>query len=197
MPPAHRPRVAARVACAVAAAVMLTATPVVARAQFGIAAGLSVPNGDLRRESATGFDVTGMFNVGRPGIPVGFRGEAGVNSFSLKGTAVGTTRIVNLTGNIIATAPSVGNAAPYLIAGIGIYRVNYSSGNKNYAYPAQYPPVVLRNGTDDRLGFNAGAGFSFPAAAHSVLLEARFVTLRTPSNKPSAGFVPIRIGILF
>ena len=184
-------------AVGIAAAFALAVTPVAARAQFGLAAGVSLPNGDLRSESATGFDVTGMFNVGRPGIPIGFRGEAGVNSFSLKGTAVGTTRIVNLTGNVLATAPSIGSAAPYLIAGIGIYRVNYSSGSKNYSYPAQYPPVVGRNGTDDRMGFNAGAGFSFAMGARSVLLEARYVTLRTPSNKPSAGFVPIRIGILF
>jgi hypothetical protein len=175
----------------------LVATPVAARAQFGIAAGVSVPGRDLGSESATGFDVTGMFNVGRPGVPIGFRGEAGINSFALKGTGVGTTRIFNLTGNILATPPSIGNAAPYVIAGVGVYRVNYSSGSKDYMLPAQYPPVVGRNGTDDRMGFNAGAGISFAAGARSVLFEVRYVTLATPSNKPSAGFVPIRIGVLF
>ena len=188
-----------RSACAVGitAALALIVTPAAARAQFGLAAGVSVPDRDLGNESSTGFDVTGMFNVGRPDIPIGFRAEAGVNSFSLKGTGVGTTRIVNLTGNILATPPSIGSVAPYVIAGIGIYRVNYSSGSKDYMLPAQYPPIVGRNGTDDRMGFNAGAGVSFAMGTRSLLLEARYVTLTTPSQKPSAGFVPVRIGILF
>jgi hypothetical protein len=178
-------------------ALALFATPVAAHAQFGLAAGVSVPERDLGSESATGFDVTGMFNVGSPGVPIGFRGEAGVNSFALKGTGIGTTRIFNLTGNVLATMPSIGGAAPYVIAGVGLYRVNYSSGSKDYMLPAQYPPVVGRNGSDDRMGFNAGGGLAFAAGRHSLLLEARYVTLATPGNKPSAGFVPIRLGILF
>jgi hypothetical protein len=180
-----------------AVAFALLALPSPACAQFGLAVGVSVPRRDLQRESLTGYDVNGMFNAGKPGIPMAFRGEAGICSFSLKGLAAGTTRIVNLTGNILARSPAVGGVTPYVIAGIGLYRVNYSSGSRDYILPAQYPPVFGRNGSEGRVGFNGGAGISFPAGTHSLLLEMRYVSLATPSNKPSAGFIPIHLGFLF
>ena len=121
------------------AAAAVTATllsPDIASAQrFGISAGVSTPRGELAQESSTGFNVNAMFNAVSPLSPVGFRAEAGFNQFSLKGTTIGTTRIANFTGNLVVSTPGLAGLHPYLIGGIGAYRVNYSSGNKGISYP--------------------------------------------------------------
>ena len=181
-----------------AAVAATLALPAAASAQrFGVSAGLSDPRGELAAESGTGFNVNGMFNVTFPASVLGFRAEAGFNSFSLKGTAIGTTRIANLTGNLVVGAPGIAGFHPYLIGGMGVYRVNYSSGNKGILYPQAPSVVVGRNGSDDRMGFNAGIGAIIPLGHLGGLIEARYVALDRSGQHPSAPFIPISLGILF
>ena len=178
--------------------VTLLLSPDIASAQrYGISAGVSAPRGELAEESSTGFNVNGMFNAVLPSSPIGFRAEAGFNQFSLKGTTIGTTRIANLTGNLVVSTPGLTSLHPYLIGGVGAYRVNYSSGNKGILYPQTAAGVVGRNGTDDRLGFNVGVGASLAFGRLGGLIEARYVSLDRARAHPSAPFVPVSVGILF
>lgn len=180
-----------------ALAVVLAAPNGASAQQLGISAGLSVPRGALRDESGTGFNVNGIFNVAFPASIVGFRAEAGINSFALKGTDRGTTRIASVAGNIVIGAAADDAAHPYLIGGIGVYRVNYSSGSKNVLYP-QGPITVSRNGTDTRMGFNGGVGvWLLTGRAGGLWFEARYVALAKSGQHPSAPFIPISVGVLF
>jgi hypothetical protein len=186
-----------RVRVAIAAALALLLAPSAASAQgFGLSAGLSVPRGDLEKQSSTGFNVNGFVNAALPASSLGFRVEAGFNGFALKGTDIGTTRIGNLTGNVLLRAPVRGaGIRPHIIAGIGAYRVNYPGGN-GLTYPQATTNRPL-HGAENRMGYNAGIGLTFPLRDYGGLLEVRYVQLRAASEHPSAAFVPISFGILF
>jgi hypothetical protein len=179
------------------AAALLAWPGAVAAQSFGLSAGLSAPTGDFSNESATGFNFNGIFNVAFPPSVVGFRAEAGINMFSLKGTGIGTTRILNATGNIVIAAPGIAAAHPYLIGGIGVYQVNYPDGSGQVLYPSIPIGTGARGGSDTRMGFNGGIGASIDWGHYGGLLEARYVSINKAGRHPAAGFIPISIGILF
>ena len=177
-------------AVAAAALTALAATAAPARAQglgaFGIAAGASVPTGDLGKTQSTGFHATVIVGAQPPLMPVGFRAEGSYNQFTTKSDAISIPgfprndlRVLSLTGNVILSAPGV-LARPYVIGGLGYYNLNFKDSNID---------------SEGKFGFNAGIGAKFSLTGFSTFAEVRYHRVSTDNS--SLSYVPITFGIMF
>jgi len=173
---------------AIAAGVASAAIAGTARAQmganpahFGIAAGASIPTGDLGKAADVGYNVTGMLEINPPTLPVGFRLEAAYNAFSFK-SGGGSWKESAAIGNVLWTVPGTG-IKPYLIGGIGYYRETGTI-------------VGIGNGSANHFGLNAGGGVKLPLSRFETFIEARYHRISENGGK-SASFVPITFGIVF
>ena len=142
---------------------------------FGIAAGATLPMGDLGDTRETGINVMGVLDFGAPMTPVGFRIDGMWNSLGASGTGE-DLRILALTGNVRFTMAGTGTR-PYLLGGLGFY--NQSA-----------------DGTDaNDFGINAGAGVEFLLAGFSTFAEIRFHNVF--ADEQSVQLLPISFGIKF
>lgn len=173
-----------------AAAVLVAAVGVAssARAQtganpahLGIAAGASIPTGDLGNNVDLGYNITGMLELSPPTLPVGFRIEAAYNAFNFKGGG-GSWKESAAIGNVVWSMPSPG-IKPYLIGGVGYYRETGTI-------------VGIGSGSANHFGFNAGGGIKLPLTGFDTFIEARYHRISEDGGN-SASFVPITFGILF
>ena len=162
---------------------------------FGIAGGASVPLSSFGDGVNTGYNVSGMVNVGVPLSPIGFRGEVGWNRFDLSGNDVsGNVRMVNGTLNAVLAPSTIMTAKPYLIAGVGMYNVKTSVDNGGGLLGGN---AFANESSDTRLGFNGGIGLAFGLGPVGTLLEARYVTVNGKNGSSSLSFVPVTFGISF
>lgn len=176
-----------------AAAIAAFALPVsTARAQIGLglAAGLSVPQGDFGKVAESGYHVTGLIAVGAPLIPVGLRVEGSFSEFNYKGSLGGDgekARLLYATANAVLTSPGI--IAPYLIGGFGIYHAT--------------AVCDLCTTSTTKGGINGGVGFRFGLTGFSAFAEARYHYIAGPSDptnggiKSSTQFIPISFGVRF
>jgi hypothetical protein len=169
----------------VAALAVLTLPVAQARAQlgFGAAAGLSAPMGDFKKGSDAGYHVTGILNFAAPLAPVGFRGEVSFNQFAAKGSSSIKTNLVSGTANVVFSPPGMGL---YGIGGLGMYHASCSG-------------CTFTTTSQNKVGFNAGAGFKFGLTGFSAFVEARYHTFSNGSNNGggSTAFVPVSFGVIF
>ncbi len=172
----------------VTAVLALSSTASVVHAQnpmtFGIAAGATIPMGDLGDVYGTGFH--GMVTLGfMPSmLPFGMRIDGSYNSLGSK-DEVGdfTARVISVTANGVFAMPGM-MASPYLIGGLGFY-----------------------NGDDDRtilgaetessndFGINVGLGAKFSLSGFGTFAEIRYHNIFTEEN--STQYLPITFGIMF
>jgi hypothetical protein len=150
-------------------------------AHFGIAAGASIPTGDLGNAVDVGYNITGMLELSPPTLPVGFRLEGAYNAFNFKGGG-GSWKESAAIGNVLWSMPSTG-IKPYLIGGIGYYRETGTVAG-------------IGSGSANHFGFNAGAGVKLPLTGFETFIEARYHRISENSGN-SASFVPITFGIVF
>lgn len=163
-------------------AIALASVPVQAqrRTSVGIAAGASVPIGDLGDATSTGFHVLGTIAIsGSASAPLGFRIDGMYNSLSGKSGGP-DVNVWTVNGNLIYAFPGGMTATPYLIAGAGWYN---SKTNESGAQ------------SSNDLGINAGIGARFALSGFSTFAEVRFHNIF--SDPSSARFVPLTFGILF
>jgi opacity protein-like surface antigen len=167
-----------------------------AQAHFGIAAGASIPESSFGEVANTGFNVTGMINVGVPLSPLGFRAEAGYNRFDInRDVTSGNVRMFNGAANVILTPSSIMGAKPYLIAGVGAYNVK---GTVRTSLVGGDVSTLTSDGSSDtRLGFNGGLGLTFGLGPVGTMLEARYVTVNGKNGSGSTAFVPVTFGVTF
>jgi hypothetical protein len=174
---------AALMACA-AFAPERTATAQVATilkpVQIGVAVGAAIPVSNLANSFSTGFNVTGTIGINIPLLPVGFRIDAAYNQFGAKGTSGVNAKIAGVTGNVLFSIPGAIIISPYLIGGVGYYRVSSSATGS----------VASNN-----FGFNAGAGVKIPLLVFSAFAEARYN--RVSGNGGSSSFIPVTVGVMF
>jgi len=177
-------------AAALAACALPAAT---ARAQikYGLAGGLSAPEGDFGRGVDGGYHVTGLVAVGAPVVPIGLRVEGSFSEFDHKaglGSTSAKTRLLYATANAVLTSPGI--VAPYLIGGIGIYHAS----------------AVCSSCTTSstKSGFNGGVGFRLGLAGFSAFVEARYHYIPGANNPTNGGvkgsstqFIPISFGVQF
>ena len=148
--------------------------------QVGIAAGGAFPLSDFGNSFNTGFNVTGMIGINVPLLPVGFRIDAAYNQFGSKGTSNANAKIAGVSGNVLFGIPGAVIVSPYLIGGVGYYRVSSSATGS-----------VASND----FGFNAGAGIKIPLIVFSTFIEARYT--RVSETGGSTSFVPVTVGVMF
>ena len=148
--------------------------------QIGVAAGAAVPVSDLGNSFSTGFNVTGTIAINVPLLPVGFRIDAAYNQFGAKGTSNVNAKIAGVTGNVLFSIPGAVIISPYLIGGVGYYRVSSS---------------VTGSVASNNFGFNAGAGVKIPLLVFAAFVEARYN--RVSENGGSTSFIPVTVGVMF
>jgi hypothetical protein len=148
--------------------------------QVGAALGAAIPVSDLGKAFSTGFNLTGTIGINVPLLPIGFRIDGAYNQFGAKGTSNVNAKIAGVTGNVVFSVPGAVIVSPYLIGGVGYYRVSSSATGS----------VASNN-----FGFNAGAGVKIPLIAFSTFIEARYN--RVSGNGGSTSFVPVTVGVMF
>lgn len=154
---------------------------------LGIAAGATVPTGDLADGYGTGFNVMGTLGFQPAALPVGVRFD--VMYHSLPGEDFGVIELPDLsiiagTANAVLTVSNAGGVRPYLIGGIGLYRGDAGDDD-----------------TSTDFGINGGAGLEFGLAGFSTFLEARyhsvFVDDGGVEDAGNANLIPIVFGLRF
>ena len=150
------------------------------RASVGVAAGATVPIGDLGDATSTGYHILGTLAIsGSATTPLGFRIDGMYNSLSGKNSGP-DLHVWTVNGNLVYAFPGGMTATPYIIAGAGWYnRKTDESGAES---------------TSD-LGINAGVGARFALSGFSTFAEVRFHNIFSDPN--SARMIPLTFGILF
>jgi hypothetical protein len=147
--------------------------------QVGVALGGAIPLSDFGNGFNTGFNLTGTVGINPAGLPVGFRIDAAYNQFGSKGTTNVNAKIAGVSGNVVLTMAGA-QMAPYLIGGVGYYRVSSS---------------LTGTVASNNFGFNAGAGLQIPLSGFATFIEARYN--RISENGGSTSFVPVTVGVMF
>lgn len=170
---------------ALAAAVVTAPAAVQAQGavQFGIAAGATFPTGDAGNSYDWGYHVAGSI-TGRPmGSPVGIRGEVMYHQLTGKDDAVfGKLDNANVIGGLVNAEVALGGVGvkPYLIGGLGWYRLDFGQGLDS----------------QNKFGFNVGAGLDFGLAGFSAFTEARYHSVQTDGGT-NMNIVPVTFGLRF
>ena len=154
-----------------------------------IAAGGTIPTGDLGDVTNVGYNLTGGIGIKPPLSPFGFRAEGFFNEFGFKDDAFGTStdskfRVMGVNANVLydlpLTAVGTGNAL-YAIGGLGYYNSKITGFDESAS----------------NVGWNIGAGFRFPLSGFSGYVEARYHTVSNDNSVGDAHFIPIVFGIVF
>jgi hypothetical protein len=148
--------------------------------QVGVAVGGAFPLSDFGKSFSSGFNVTGMIGINVPLLPVGFRIDAAYNQFGAKGTSSVNAKIAGVSGNVLFGIPGAVIVSPYIIGGVGYYRVSSSATG---------------SAASNNFGFNAGAGVKIPLVVFATFLEARYT--RVSETGGSTSFVPVTVGVMF
>lgn len=164
----------------------MTARPV----KFGLAAGASMPLGDLGDGVGVGWHAQGSVQFGLAALPVGLRAD--VTYHGLTGENNGPDLNI-LSGTLNAQLSMAGLVAqPYLIGGLGFYRGDVGEtriGNT----------VFDPEATTD-FGLNIGVGTQFNLSGFTTFLEARYHYVLSDDDTEGGynyTFLPISFGILF
>lgn len=175
-----RSNLVGRVALVAAFGVLAVPAHAQRRTSIGIAAGATVPIGDLGDATSTGFHVLGTLAVsGSAGAPIGFRVDGMYNSLSGKDSGPGVN-IWTVNGNLVFAFPGGMTATPYIIGGAGWYSTKADeSGAESIS----------------DLGINVGIGARFALSGFSTFAEARFHNVFSDPN--SLQIIPLTFGILF
>ena len=177
-------------AAALLALSFAAAAPARAQAHVGISAGASFPTGDFGTAADNGFNLNGLVDVAPPLSPIGFRAEVGWNGFKVQGDKA---NIINGTGNIVLTTPTMFVAAkPYLIGGIGVYNVRYSTSNQ-----ALSQILGGSSSSQTSVGFNGGVGFKSTLGGLGAFLEARYVSITGKNGGTNTTYIPVTFGLTF
>lgn len=149
------------------------------RASIGVAAGATVPVGDLGDATSTGFHVLGTLAIsGTATSPLGFRIDGMYNDLSGKSSGP-DVKVWTVNGNLVYAFPGGMTATPYIIAGAGYYNSKAEGADE---------------GVGD-LGINAGIGARFALSGFSTFAEVRYHNVF--SDPDSFQFIPLTFGILF
>jgi hypothetical protein len=167
-------------------ALMAPITMAQAQINFGVAAGATLPNGDLSNSLEMGYHLMATAGVHPPLAPVGFRVDAMYNQFNAKDPATFKYNVMGVTANAVLSMPGAIVLSPYAIGGIGMYN---SKSN------------VTGASSSSDLGVNIGAGVKFGLAGFGAFGEIRLHNLfpekPTTGSAPSMRFIPVTFGIMF
>ena len=162
------------------------------------------PSGvDVAGGANGGFTVVGSIGFRRVSSPIGFRVEAQYTRLGLDEdmrfggggapeVADGHVGILNGTGNIVLAAPVDRLLRPYLIGGMGIYRLSSEIGHATpdgrFVVNGQTP-----SRSETAFGLNGGAGLELAVGRLRTFVEARLHSVFTEGEQ--ANVVPITLGV--
>ena len=150
---------------------------------FGIAAGATVPTGDLGDFYGTGFNVMGTLGYQPVAMPVGLRFDVAWHSLGLNDDFdfedADDLRIISGTANAVLSVSNTGGIKPYVLGGVGLY--NYDAGGDS----------------ETKFGLNGGGGLEFQLAGFSTFLEARYHHAFTDDDEGAVQFIPVVFGVKF
>jgi hypothetical protein len=162
---------------------------------FSVGAGASIPTGDLGDNTNVGYNLVVGVGAHQPGQPLGLRAEGFFNQFNLQNGEGQNIQIGGITGNAIYDL--TGNSGRrnrnqeqgtlYAIGGLGWYNVKLHDD-------------VFGDVTDNKLGWNIGAGYRFPLSGFSAYVEARYNSVSADFGSrlnSTFSFVPITFGLVF
>jgi hypothetical protein len=147
---------------------------------FGIAAGATLPTGDIGNSLDMGYHVTGLISMKPSTTPIGFRVEGTYNNFSGEGTN-SDFRIISGIVSALLGGRGTGQFSPYVIGGLGYYD-----------FKADAPGAV----SSGDLGVNVGVGAFIPLSGFTTFVEARFHNIFVDGGGNSR-FIPITFGLTF
>jgi len=147
---------------------------------IGIAAGGTIPSGDFKDATNTGYHALLTLHVHPPVSPVGLRIDGMFNDLEMKGID-GKAKVWAGTVNAVVSTSGLG---PYFIGGFGYYHTTF-------------PNTVLSFGdrAENKFGFNGGVGVRLPLTGFSAFAEARYHYV-TDSNA-KVRMIPITFGVEF
>lgn len=157
------------------------------RASVGVAAGATVPMGDLGDATSTGYHVLGTIGIsGTASSPVGFRIDGMYNSLSGKNSGP-DLNMWTVNGNLVFAFPGGMAATPYLIGGAGWYNLKTDEDGAE---------------STNNFGLNGGIGARFALSGFSTFAEVRFHNVFGEKNeatdkRPSLRVIPLTFGIMF
>ncbi|MEP6491596.1 MAG: outer membrane beta-barrel protein [bacterium] len=155
------------------------------KAQFNIAAGLTLPTGTFADRNDAGYNAIVGIGLTPAGSSLGFRAEGMYTEFNSK-AAEDKSRAAGLTGNVIYNfiAPTSGQSnTVYAIGGVGYY----STREPFFDLRVGSPP------SQTNFGWNIGGGFRFPLSGFSAYLEARYHAVTGTDIR----LLPISFGLQF
>ncbi|HEV2641235.1 MAG TPA: outer membrane beta-barrel protein [Candidatus Elarobacter sp.] len=168
----------ALVACAAAPAFAQRST------HIGVGGGISAPVGRIDSTYTSGRQGMVVLTTGPSEGPFGLRLDYSYNA--LRGKTVNGVRIPDthydaVTANLVGEF-RVANVKPYALGGVGGYSHRPVPGGKRVT----------------NLGYNGGAGITFPIATLPVsgFLETRY-TVVAPRNAPTEHLLPVTLGVMF
>lgn len=188
--------------------------------RFGIAGGATIPMGDMKNVSKTGWHAGALLDVGVPLFPWGLRVDAMWNQLGNKDTGFGTVKNRIIDGTVNATYSFGGLSVTkfYLIGGLGIYNMKTTIENAPVFTLDMQSPQEFRNAaprvarqiapptrqiggsgsadnTETKFGLNGGVGLRFQLTGFSTFVEARFHNIFTGGENTE--IIPITVGITF
>ncbi|HEX5437783.1 MAG TPA: outer membrane beta-barrel protein [Gemmatimonadaceae bacterium] len=177
-----------------AGAQTMTDTTVSYPISVGIAAGATIPLGDLGDAQSTGWNVEGLVNWTTSHRPLSLRADVAYNSLSGKSVTfpggsfkTDNENLFDVTGDVAwhfypnATNPS--QWVPYILGGIGIYH-----------FGGQTSEIESTSGSTN-FGLNIGGGVIYELSGFSAFVEARLHNVFLSGG--SAKFFPISFGLRF
>ena len=158
--------------------------------KFGVAGGITLPQGDLGDDEegagmGSGYNLQGMIGFQAPMVPVGLRVDVMYNSLKNDDADVDYTNFSGTLNGIfnLGMAPMV---SPYLIGGVGMYNQKFAAGDEDISKTS--------------FGLNGGVGVRFSLSDFSTFAEARYHHVMSEDEEEGWGnaqFVPISFGIMF
>ena len=170
---------------AVVFAALVAASPATAqrRTALGIAAGATIPTGEIGDATSVGYHILGTLAIsGTASSPLGFRIDGMYNGLSGKdlGPVEGPdVKVWTINGNLVYAIPGRTTVTPYIIGGAGWYNAKAEGADES----------------DGNFGINGGVGLRFALSGFSTFAEARFHNVF--SDPESIQIIPLTFGIMF
>ena len=166
---------------AVVLAALIAVSPANAqrRTSLGIAAGATVPTGELGDAVSVGYHILGTLAIsGTAASPLGFRVDGMYNGLSGKDEGP-DVKVWTINGNLVYAIPGGTSVTPYIICGAGWYNAKAEGADES----------------DGNFGINGGVGLRFALSGFSTFAEARFHNVF--SDPESTQIIPLTFGIMF
>jgi opacity protein-like surface antigen len=165
--------------------VAAVALPAVARAQsanFNLAGGFSLANGDFGQRNDAGYSIGVGLGMTQAGSPLSFRADGIYNEFDAKfnlGKSHAGGAIASVLYDFVMKDASF---TPYAIGGVGLYSTKEADR--------------VNGESETNVGWSLGAGIRIPLSGFSAYVESRYHSI---SSAPNGGiaFAPVVFGLRF